>query len=214
MSESFLGNESVRRALRWISERRRDKPDSRALDLVDQAGREFDLSPSQQEWLLTTLRTPVEAEPPPPPEVKMAEIRHIVVATDFSPPADAALALAVEMARELGARLTLLHAWDPPVGVGLPDMAVGMVVASREGAETALATRVQRVADLHVGVEAHLVDGAARHAVVRAADELRGDLLVAGTHGRSGVRRLLLGSVAEHLIRAASCPVLIVHSGA
>lgn len=214
MSESFLGNESVRRALRWISERRRDKPDSRALDLVDQAGREFDLSPSQQEWLLTTLRTPVEAEPPPPPKVKMAEIRHIVVATDFSPPADAALALAVEMARELGARLTLLHAWDPPVGVGLPDMAVGMVVASREGAETALATRVQRVADLHVGVEAHLVDGAARHAVVRAADELRGDLLVAGTHGRSGVRRLLLGSVAEHLIRAASCPVLIVHSGA
>jgi nucleotide-binding universal stress UspA family protein len=214
MSETIIpSSESLHRALRWISERRREKPDSPSLELVDEAGREFDLSPSQQEWLLATLRTRVMPEPPSPPEVKMARIRHLVVATDFSAPADAALALAVEVAREIGAQLTLIHAWNPPVAVGLPDMAVGAVTASREAAEVALAARTQRVADLHQGVDAHIVDGAAPDAIVRETSKLGGDLLIVGTHGRGGVQRLILGSVAEQVVRKATCPVLTVRSG-
>jgi hypothetical protein len=52
------GSEEVRRALAWISDRRREDPKARTLDLVDEAGRRFNLSPIQEQWLLTTLTTP------------------------------------------------------------------------------------------------------------------------------------------------------------
>jgi universal stress protein A len=141
----------------------------------------------------------------------VALFRTILHATDFSESAGAAFRVACRLAREHQARLVLLHVVEPPAvayagGVILPGPAVE-VEEIRE--------KLGRLAgQAHgLGVETRLVEGEPAPTIVRLALELACDLIVLGTHGRRGLARLVLGSVAEHVLRRAAFPVLTVRQG-
>jgi nucleotide-binding universal stress UspA family protein len=141
--------------------------------------------------------------------------KHILVPTDFGEPAARALDFAIEMAAELGARVTVLHAYEIPF-VGVPD---GALVASAEMAAS-ISRSAQETLDKTVGahrgraleLEAVLVNGDARTTILTVTKELGADLVVMGTHGRRGLAHLLIGSVAEYVVRTAPVPVLTVRS--
>ncbi|HWP35897.1 MAG TPA: universal stress protein [Thermodesulfobacteriota bacterium] len=150
----------------------------------------------------------------------MPKVDLIVAPVDFSPPSEAAAAYAAWLAGRLGARLCLLHAVE-----GLGRAACGVAPGTHHELEAAQRERRRRaegdLADLAarlaaqaggVRVDTALVDAAASaaDAIVGAALERGADLVVMGTQGRSGLRRMLLGSVAEQVVRAARCPVLVV----
>ena len=138
----------------------------------------------------------------------------IVVGYDFSEPAEAALSRAADLARSFGARLVVVHALD----IGVPfttayevDIPGELVDALRGGAWSRLEERVKRLADDgDVEVEPVVAPESARKALVAAAERQGAELIVTGSHGRSGIPRLLLGSVAEATLRHAPCSVLTV----
>lgn len=133
--------------------------------------------------------------------------------TDFSETAEQAEAQAVALARALGAEIVLLHiAVETPLysegGLGVQTQQI--YEAQREWAEQTLEART--VALRALGVQARWVRrvGVPFEEIVAAAAAERADMIVMGTHGRSGLNRLLLGSVADRVIRLAPCPVLAV----
>ncbi len=140
----------------------------------------------------------------------------ILVPTDFSTSAARALEHAIALATRLvGSTIYLLHAYQLPI-VGLPD---GTAVPT-----AAIATQllVEAERQLAACVAVHQASGVAivpmlrqadpRAAVLAAIEELSADLVVMGTHGRRGVTRLLVGSVAESVMRASPVPVMTVHA--
>ena len=151
-------------------------------------------------------------------------IRRILVPTDFSATADAALDYAQLLAARFGATLQLLHVLDDPfIDEGLVAEAyvsAGPVLrtALLRDAQARLAQRVAplRRADQREGspglirVEAEVLFGDGAHTIAEYARDRQVDLVVMGTHGRRGVAHLLMGSVAERLVRTAPCPVLTV----
>lgn len=144
-------------------------------------------------------------------------IERILVPHDFSETADAALTMALDLAAKLRARVTILHAYEAPTYV-FPESVVAtadLVGQIRGAAEEALANLKERVEKPGgVQVETMLRQGVAWSEIDRAAKELSADLVVMGTHGRRGISRALIGSVAEKVVRTASCPVLTVHGPA
>jgi nucleotide-binding universal stress UspA family protein len=141
-------------------------------------------------------------------------VRRILVATDFSPGAQAAIKLAVSLARPLGASLTVLNVFPLPNWV-LPDGTVFLADAPTLGelstrATAALDTIKQALTADGLEVDTQAVPGSPAEEIVRAAREGNYDMVVMGTHGRTGLRHLLIGSVAERVVRLASCPVLTV----
>ncbi len=137
----------------------------------------------------------------------MLPIRTILHPTDFSPEADRAFQLACSLARDYAATLVVLHVFPLPISHG-------EVVARRQpnGVEEALWERLHAVKppDPKVAVDHQLTEGDAATQVLRVARESGCDLIVMGTHGRTGLGRLLLGSVAEQVVRKANCAVLTV----
>jgi nucleotide-binding universal stress UspA family protein len=127
----------------------------------------------------------------------MPPVREILVATDFSDEAEAALRRAVDYARRFGARLHLLH-----------------VFAAGEVEVTRLLADATALAGPDVPVTVSSTGGDPAQEILRYAERHPIDLIVVGTHGRSGVSRVLLGSVAERVLRGARCPVLAVPSRA
>ena len=144
------------------------------------------------------------------------KIKRIVHATDFSRASRPALALALDLARAFEAELILCHAYQAvtPMGAGeayvSPQLLQQMWTAAEQGARRNLARLERSTQGSRVRTKTLLVDGPAADAIVRAAQRKRADLLVVGTHGRTGVRRLLIGSVAERVVRTAMCPVVTV----
>jgi nucleotide-binding universal stress UspA family protein len=143
----------------------------------------------------------------------MGPIRKILVATDFSGGAAAATEQALQLASAFGASLTMFHVYSVPAYV-FPDgstFVAGPEVAARIEAEVvdALASAA-RAAEQKSGVPVltRSAVGAPHEEIVRAANDY--DLVVMGTHGRTGLRHLFLGSVAEKVVRHAPCPVLTV----
>lgn len=144
----------------------------------------------------------------------MVEFQHILCPTDFSESAQTALTYAGELARSHRARLTVLHVvptFDPmPVGAaGLGDPLEVVYPVSRDevlGELRAVAERAGAPRDAALAVDAGDPCGAIRDRAI----EIRADLIVMGTHGRSGVERLVIGSVTETVLRKAPCPVLVV----
>jgi len=121
-------------------------------------------------------------------------VREILLATDFSESSDAAARMALAYARHFGARLHILHV----VGVASdPEMPPWL---------GKLAEEFRAAVPVVTAVES----GAPAAAIVEYASRSRIDLIVIGTHGRTGVTRTLLGSVAERVVRTAPCPVLAV----
>ena len=139
----------------------------------------------------------------------MLHLKTILHPTDFSPNADQALALAFALARDYRGRLILLHVAASPTIVAHAEL-VPVLQATQEELQTQL--RQRAAANAEGPVEVRLEHGDPADEVVRVANEMHADLIVMGTHGRSGIGRLLMGSVAEQVLREAPCPVLIVKS--
>jgi universal stress protein A len=142
----------------------------------------------------------------------MLEMATILYPTDFSANAEAALALASALAREGHGRLVVLHVERPPLATlggtaGVPPLPT-------EYDRQRLEEQLQRIKPLRPGiaVEHRLEYGDPASVILKTAQEVGTDLIVMGTHGRTGLRRLLMGSVAEQVVRKASCPVLTVRT--
>jgi nucleotide-binding universal stress UspA family protein len=143
-------------------------------------------------------------------------IQHILVPHDFSDTAEHALTYAVALAEKFGARVTVLHAYEAP-SYGYPDALVASFEFSAEierAALVALKSVEARARRPNVEVDTVLRRGTPWVEITAAAKERKADLIVIGTHGRRGVARALLGSVAEKVVRTAPCPVLTVHGPA
>lgn len=133
--------------------------------------------------------------------------RKILFATDFSPSSDAALATAISLSRESDATLVLVHVQEPPMAFGGGETYIGPTESEDELSEM-LSNLVGE--EQGVSVERRVLVGNPAHEIVRLAEEDHADLIVIGSHGRTGVSRLLMGSVAEAVVRRAKCPVLTI----
>ena len=148
----------------------------------------------------------------------MSAYRRILVAVDGSPASAKGLREAIRLADQEGAQLFILHVVDEFYAfANLDGMAPGvdLVPVFREGAQRVLnkAKALAAKAKLRVrAVMRETVGGPAADVIVREAKKQRADLIVLGTHGRRGVRRLVLGSDAEQVVRTASVPVLLVRA--
>ena len=137
----------------------------------------------------------------------------ILVAVDFSENSDAAAAAAHELAKQYGATLHVVHAFElvtplvSPYQVAIPDL---YLVESRNAARTRLEEVVAKVGSEGVTVKSHLMEAPAAQAIARIAEEVGADLVVMGTRGTTGLKHLVLGSVAERTLRLAPCSVLTV----
>jgi nucleotide-binding universal stress UspA family protein len=140
--------------------------------------------------------------------------RRILHASDFSPASAPAFARAVALAKAKHAELCLLHVLDPtmPVtdGVVSPPTYAALLKSARAYARKGLARLVARAVEAGVRATPVLREGSAWSEIARASRARGVDLVVIGTHGRSGVSRLLLGSVASRVVGLARCPVLAV----
>jgi len=140
----------------------------------------------------------------------MLAVRTILHLTDFSEPSQYALGLACALARDYGARLIVLHVAEvPTVAYG-----EGVVPPNPEELRAAAQEQLDRLQVPHgnVRAERRLEQGDVITEILRVAQEAHADLIVLGTHGRTGLGRLLMGSVAEQVVRRAVCPVLTVKS--
>lgn len=138
----------------------------------------------------------------------MLPIRTVLHPTDFSERSDNALQLACALARDYEARLVIVHVEATPTivygeGVVPPDPEI-LFQQAKEKLDRL------RVADANLRVERRFEEGDPASVILRVAGEINADLIVLGTHGRTGLARLLMGSVAEQVVRKASCPVLTV----
>lgn len=142
--------------------------------------------------------------------------KTLLVPTDFGEASDRALAYAVGLAKKLGADVVVLHAFEIPM-VGFPDgaMVATAELTSRilEGAQAGLDRSLARHKGDGVTMRAVVRQGDAWRSVLDAAAEFSAGMIVMGTHGRRGLPRALIGSVAEKIVRTATVPVLTVHAG-
>jgi nucleotide-binding universal stress UspA family protein len=144
----------------------------------------------------------------------MLNLRTILVPIDFNETSDKALDFAIELAQKFDARIIVMHAYEIPV-IGFPDGALVATVdvatrlqeAAKKGLDAAVAARSTRGVDMTTVLR----DGVAWEEIKAVAEESHADMIVIGTHGRRGLARALLGSVAENVIRTVKLPVLTIH---
>ena len=144
-------------------------------------------------------------------------IKRILVPTDFSAHADAALDYAIELAEPLGATIALLHVIEDPLAAGMWSSELysaeiaGLQINLMKDAEERLRRTVADAAN--PVITEHVVrTGRAAATIVEAAVDTKADLIVMGTAGRTGLAHMVMGSVAERVVRAAPCPVLTLRA--
>jgi nucleotide-binding universal stress UspA family protein len=139
----------------------------------------------------------------------MLAIKNILCATDFSESSDFAFRVACALARDYGARLVVLHVVTPPTMLYAE---VGAFIPPPDEFNEPLREKLLQLQlrDKRVVVEHRLVEGEAAAAILAVAEGVKADVIVLGTHGRTGLARLVMGSVAEQVLRRAPCPVLTV----
>ena len=146
----------------------------------------------------------------------MSGFRRILVASDFSPASRPAFTKALDLARALKAELVVTHAIVPIVPVhGMYATAVdwdALKKAAREAAQIELERLADAARKAHVRVATVLTRGYAADEIVRTAKARKANLIVMGTHGRTGLSRLVMGSVATRVMMGASCPVMTVRA--
>lgn len=148
---------------------------------------------------------------------RMARER-ILLATDFSPASRPAVRAALGLAKATGAALVIAHVLEASIPFSPEGYVLPRVYDELEEAVRAQAQKKMRVLLAHArkaGVQASgvLLRGAPHEAILRAARSHGAGQIVVGTHGRSGMSRLILGSVAAKVIAAAACPTLVVPTG-
>lgn len=142
-------------------------------------------------------------------------MRNILFASDFSKASRRAFTTAIKTAKTSGATLTIVHVIAPFVPIG-PDQYVGpetweqIEEQSRKWATRQLGRLAERAKAAGVRVKVLLGEGQAAREVTRCARKLHADLVVIGTHGRTGFAKLLLGSIASQIVATAKCPVMTV----
>jgi len=144
-------------------------------------------------------------------------IDTILVPTDFSTHADRALDYAIGLAKVFSARIHLVHAYHLPVQVALPEQVIvpnDFWDQVRDAAAAQMEGSLARVTAAGVACDAELLPDAAAPAVVEAAARGGADLIVMGTRGLTGMKHVVLGSVAERVVRLAPCPVLTLREDA
>lgn len=145
----------------------------------------------------------------------MPQFRRVLHPTDFSPASEPAFERAVALARQNRAPLALVHVLEPPPVV-LEDSFLSARAFQRMGADARQRARARlralaaRARQGGVRATSAVLDGIPFEEIVRAARRIRADVIVIGTHGRTGLARLFLGSVAERVVGTAACPVLTV----
>ena len=143
----------------------------------------------------------------------MAGFKRILVPTDFTETSDHALTWAIDMAKRLGASITVMHSYEIPI-VSFPDGALLATpeVASRlaDASRSALEAAVRKHQDAGVPLDSVLREGAAWEEINAVAELIDADMVVIGTHGRRGFSRALLGSVAENVVRTGNRPIVTI----
>ena len=132
----------------------------------------------------------------------------ILVPTDFSPQSKAALNYAEAFAQQSGAELLIVHVIDPKIqdlkGLSPDDSMVALYEALHD----------IKPSDENIHCSHQIIEGPAAQAIVEMANEEKVKMIVMGTHGRTGMKRLVMGSVAEAVVRNAKCPVLTLRDPA
>jgi len=149
----------------------------------------------------------------------MMKIRRVLHPTDFSPASRRAFDCSIEVARRDKAELLIVHALAvvvPMIGEGYVSPAAFDEVqrAARAQGQTQLDAAVARARKAGTRARGLLLEGVAATQIARAAKSQRADVIVMGTHGRTGLARVFLGSVAERVVGTAPCPVLTVRGRA
>ena len=153
----------------------------------------------------------------------MPTIAKILVPVDFSACSDEAVSYAAFLAKALSASVEVVHAWHAPYDLGpfLGQLAINDPDTGEERslaefvevqAREALERTVTRLEEQGVAVSARLIEGTPKRAIVRCAEDGDYDLLVLGTHGRTGLAHVLMGSVAEWVLRHVAIPVVTVRA--
>jgi nucleotide-binding universal stress UspA family protein len=145
----------------------------------------------------------------------MSRTRRILFATDFSTASRTACREAFLLAKKGRAELLIAHVLQLPIpfspdGFPLPRTTDELAAAARREAGQSLESLLKEARRAHLSATGVLLTGRPEQAIARAAKKHRVDLLVVGTHGRSGLPRLILGSVAARITAASPCPVLAV----
>jgi nucleotide-binding universal stress UspA family protein len=159
----------------------------------------------------TTSPTTVTTSFPSPGQANQPlHLQNIVVPLDFSEMSLASLRYAVPLARQFGAKITLLHVVQPPHYA--PEVPYPAVIDQENlsmAENTLSAIRTEKIdSDLHV--DTVVQHGFVFDKILEVARKVRADLIVTTTHGYSGLKHLLMGSTAECIVRKAPCPVLVV----
>lgn len=147
-------------------------------------------------------------------------VRRILVPVDFSEGSRAALDAALMLARGFGAQVDVLHVWEPPayipidtalatIGTGPPRM---LAEIARAEAGREMAELLGKLEPSESGSRSRIEAGDPVHVILQLVDETPYDLVVMGTHGRTGLDRMIVGSTAAQIVRRASCPVLTVRA--
>lgn len=144
----------------------------------------------------------------------MGLYQHILVPTDFSASSQRALDTAVKLSVAFGAKLTITHSCEVPgyAYVGMMAPPIDYLTPLREAGDALLLKAVASVRDQVPSVTAALRSGAPWQQTLEVAREIGADLIVMGTHGRSGFAHALLGSVAEKVVRMSPIPVLTLRA--
>jgi nucleotide-binding universal stress UspA family protein len=146
----------------------------------------------------------------------MLPIKKILWPTDFSEPSYAALNTAQELAKHFSAELTIVNVITPIPVVSSPNGPAGFDVSLyqdqiKETANESLQDIIQKKTSKEIKTQGKIVMGNAPDEIVKTAEEENVDLIVIATHGETGWRHLVFGSVAEKVVRFATCPVLTIH---
>ena len=142
------------------------------------------------------------------------KVKKILAPVDFSDVSNQSLKAAASLAEQLGAKMVVLHAVEPVYFAGTmfgPEINVPQLVEEqRRAAASAMQDMIAGLRRKGIDATGFVETGTPYDVILRTAEEKKCDLVVMGTHGRSGFSHLLLGSVAEKVVRYAKCPVLTV----
>lgn len=148
----------------------------------------------------------------------MRRYEKILCPVDFSPFAQAALDEAASLAKGMGSKVCLLHAYQNPAYVlpmsGYVGPTADMLGRMRQQVEEELGGMAAKLSERGIEVETATIEGIPYKVITDHAHEWGADLIVMGTHGRTGLTHALTGSVAERVVRLAECPVLITRGSA
>ncbi len=142
------------------------------------------------------------------------EIRHILAPVDFSDYSKKAVEMALTLAKAFGAKLSLLHVVEPPPypmdGYAPSSATADLLTDLEEQASQELAQWLPEVQAAGVPVTRYVVIGSPYRKIIETAEAEQADLIVMATAGRTGFSRLVMGSVAERVVRTSPCPVLTI----